>query len=187
MLKFHRSLISQIFNRSQKYFNENFWHAACSVRVQRIRKIISAKSSQIAIHENLDPQKFSAIQYYPLTNLITVMIQTPYIHTWSARNQLCVWSWVPNTSWTTPTWILEYSGYLMSSHKNSPHYRTMFVLTRTQILFEEVLQVYMVQFSTMLKPAAMECHVHLMIPRRNLHVQFAPNKNGQAAIHCTVI
>ena len=31
--------ISQIFNRSRKCFNENFWHAACSVRVQWIREI----------------------------------------------------------------------------------------------------------------------------------------------------
>ena len=83
MLKFHWSLISrilQIFNRSWKYFNENFWHAVCSVCVQWLREITSTKSSQIALHENLDPQKFSTIQYYPLTNLITVMIQTS-LHT----------------------------------------------------------------------------------------------------------
>ena len=36
---------------------------ACSVHVQRICKIISTKSSKIVVHENLDPQKFSAIRY----------------------------------------------------------------------------------------------------------------------------
>ena len=34
------------------------------MRVQRICEIISTKSPKIAIRENLDPQKFSAIQYY---------------------------------------------------------------------------------------------------------------------------
>ena len=64
-LNFHGSLISwilQIFNRLWKYFNESFWHAACGVCVQRIHEIISMKSSKIAICENLDPRKFSAIQ-----------------------------------------------------------------------------------------------------------------------------
>ena len=64
-LYFCRSLISrilQIFNHSRKYFNENFWHMACSVRMQQIRKTISTKSSKIAIHKNLDPRKFSTIQ-----------------------------------------------------------------------------------------------------------------------------
>ena len=62
-LNFRGSLISRIFNCSQKYFNESFWHAACSVRVQRVHEIISMKSSKIAICENLDPRKFSAIRY----------------------------------------------------------------------------------------------------------------------------
>ena len=38
-------------------------HVAYSVRVQRICEIISTNSSKIAIHENLDPRKFSAKQY----------------------------------------------------------------------------------------------------------------------------
>ena len=33
------------------------------MRIQRVREIISTKSSKIAICENLDPQKFSAIRY----------------------------------------------------------------------------------------------------------------------------
>ena len=57
------SRISCIFNHSRKYFNEKFWHAACSVRVQQIREINSMKSSKIAIRENLDPRRFSAIWY----------------------------------------------------------------------------------------------------------------------------
>ena len=60
---FRGSLISRIFNCSRKYFNENSWYAACGVRVQRVREIISTKSSKIAIRENLDPRKFSAIRY----------------------------------------------------------------------------------------------------------------------------
>ena len=63
MQNFRGSLISRIFNRSWKYFNENFWHVACGVCVQWICKIISTKSSKIAIRENLDTQKFSAIRY----------------------------------------------------------------------------------------------------------------------------
>ena len=35
----------------------------CSVRMQQIHETISTKSSKIAIHENLDPRKFSAIRY----------------------------------------------------------------------------------------------------------------------------
>ena len=66
-LNFPGSLISQIsriFKRSRKYFNKNFWHTLCSVHMQQICKNISTKSSKIAIHKNLDPQKFSAIQYF---------------------------------------------------------------------------------------------------------------------------
>ena len=65
--KFCESLILQIsqsFNHSRKYFNENFWHTVCSVCVQRIRKLVSTKSSKITIRKkNLDPQKFSTIRY----------------------------------------------------------------------------------------------------------------------------
>ena len=43
---------SRIFNLLQKYFNENFWHAACGVCVQQIHEIISTNFSKIAIHEN---------------------------------------------------------------------------------------------------------------------------------------
>ena len=57
------SWISQIFNCSRKLFQRNFWYAACTVRVQQIRKIISTKFSKIAICENLDPQKFSTVRY----------------------------------------------------------------------------------------------------------------------------
>ena len=57
------SRISRIFNCLRKHFKGNFWHAACSVHIQRIRKIISTKTSKIAIRENLDPPKFSAIRY----------------------------------------------------------------------------------------------------------------------------
>ena len=56
-LNFRGSLISrilQIFNHARKYFSENFWHAACSVRMQRIREIIPTKFSKIASCENLD-------------------------------------------------------------------------------------------------------------------------------------
>ena len=35
----------------------------CGVRGQRIHENISTKSSKIAIRENLDPRKFSAIRY----------------------------------------------------------------------------------------------------------------------------
>ena len=38
-------------------------HVVCGMPVQRVHKIISMKSSKIAIRENLDPQKFSAIRY----------------------------------------------------------------------------------------------------------------------------
>ena len=38
-------------------------NAACSVRMQQIHKIISTKSSIIAIHKNVDPRKFSTIRY----------------------------------------------------------------------------------------------------------------------------
>ena len=62
VLKFCGSLISWIFNRLWKYFNENFWHAACSVYAQRIHEIFSTKSSKITIRKNLDPRKFSTIQ-----------------------------------------------------------------------------------------------------------------------------
>ena len=65
-LNFRGSLMSrilQIFNHSQKYFNENLWHMAFGVRVQWICKIISTKSSEIAIRENLDSQKFCTIRY----------------------------------------------------------------------------------------------------------------------------
>ena len=55
------------------------------------------------------------------------------------------------------------------------------VLTRTQTLFLEVLQMLMVHCSIIQKPAAQECHVHLMIPRKNLHVQFVPNSIEQFA------
>ena len=44
-LNFCRSFISWIFNSLQKYFNGNFWHAACSVHVQRIHELISTKSN----------------------------------------------------------------------------------------------------------------------------------------------
>ena len=63
---FRGSLISRIlriFNRLRKYFNKNFWLAACSVCMQRIQEIISTNSSKIAIRKNLDPRKFSAIRY----------------------------------------------------------------------------------------------------------------------------
>jgi len=61
------------------------------------------------------------------------------------------------------------------------------VSTRTQTLFQEVLQILGVQYSTMLKPAVMECLVHLMTPRRNWHVQFVPNKTEQFAALCTIL
>ena len=66
VLNFRRSLISRIlwiFNHSRKISMKNFWDTVCSVRVQRICKIISTNSSQIAIHKNLDPRKFSTIRY----------------------------------------------------------------------------------------------------------------------------
>ena len=47
-------------------------NAACSVRMQQIHKIISTKSSKIAIRKNLDPRKFNAIRYVALYHLITI-------------------------------------------------------------------------------------------------------------------
>ena len=46
-----------------KIFDTRRAVCACSVRVQRIREIISTNFSKIAICENLDPRKFSAIRY----------------------------------------------------------------------------------------------------------------------------
>ena len=37
---------------------------ACTWFRQQICEIISTKSSKLTIHENLDPRKFSTIQYY---------------------------------------------------------------------------------------------------------------------------
>ena len=71
------SRISRIFNCSWIYFNENFWHVACSVCVQWIREIISMKSLKIAVCENLDPRKFSAIRY-----------------TWSRNEKLYTLGWL---------------------------------------------------------------------------------------------
>ena len=64
------------------------------------------------------------------------------------------------------TWTLEYAGYLMSTRRDY-HYRTMFecMLAKTLNSFQGLLQVLMVQCSTMLKPAAQDCLVHLMILR----------------------
>ena len=79
-LNFRGSLISRIFSRLRKYSNENFWYAVCSVRVQQIHESISMKSSKIAIHENLDPWKFSAIRYLHV-ELISSAIQTSQLYT----------------------------------------------------------------------------------------------------------
>ena len=49
---FHGSLILQIlqiFNHSQKYFNENFWHLPCSVFVQWIRETISLIQKSLVV------------------------------------------------------------------------------------------------------------------------------------------
>ena len=61
------------------------------------------------------------------------------------------------------------------------------VLTRTQTLFQEVPQMLMVHCFTTLKLAVQECLVHLMIMRRSSHVQFAPNKQEQFVVFCTVL
>ena len=75
-LNFHGSLISRIFNRFQQYFSKNFWHTACSVRVQQIRKIISIKP---LFTKNLDPRKFSAIRYIYNYEAIQLLISLPEI------------------------------------------------------------------------------------------------------------
>ena len=68
---------SQVFNFANfanfqlfaKVFQRKF--LTCSVRVQQAHKIISTKSSKIAIHKNLDPQKFSTIRYaFPISTML---------------------------------------------------------------------------------------------------------------------
>ena len=58
--------------------------------MQQICKIISTKSSRITIHENLDPQKFSAIRYIPgiqeLHNYSYIQLFSGYLQHVKASN-----------------------------------------------------------------------------------------------------
>ena len=60
------------------------------------------------------------------------------------------------------------------------------VLTKTQTQSQAVLPIQMVLCFTPLKPAAMACCVHPMIPRKNSPVLFVPNRGhicGSAVLH----
>ena len=65
------------------------------MRVQRICEIISTKSPKIAIRENLDPRKFSAIRYYWKEETLRNVLYFLYRHRCSnlgksATKLLCV-------------------------------------------------------------------------------------------------
>ena len=105
-LNFRGSLISRnswIFNCSRKYFNENVWHVACGVHVQRIRE---TKSSKITFRENLDPPKFSAIQYTVNSHHQgTFFLFTQPVHAFKASYQInvfltsaCSFLWITHTA-----------------------------------------------------------------------------------------
>ena len=83
---------------------------------------------------------------------------------------------IPAKTRCPSTWTLEYSGYLMSTHRVN-HYRTMFecVDKNPDSIPGSASDN---NGSTIQKPAAMECLVYLMILRRNIHVQFVPNSQG---------
>ena len=76
-----------------------------------------------------------------------------------------------NGLWSTPATSCQKQGSGMTASVPC-----MSVLTRTQTQCQAVLLILMVLCFTMLKPAAMECCVHLMIRRKNSPVQFVPNK-----------
>ena len=52
-------------------FHQRKFLARC-VHMQQISEIIPTKSSKITIHENLDPQKFSAIWYAHALQVILI-------------------------------------------------------------------------------------------------------------------
>ena len=72
---------------------------------------------------------------------------------------------IPAKTQCPSTWTLEYSGYLIKIINTIVP--CLSVLTRTQTLFQGVLQMLMVQCSTIQKPPAQDWLVHLLIPRKN--------------------
>ena len=65
-------------------------------------------------------------------------------------------------------WTLEYTGYLMSEHYRSQHSNIRVCWWKMQeSYFQVAILTQMEVFYTMLKQAAMGCHVHHMIHRRS--------------------
>ena len=75
--KFSRVFNFANFQPFAKIFQRKFWHVVCSMRVQWICEIISTNSSKIAILENLDPRKFSAICYFLTSALEYSLLPRP--------------------------------------------------------------------------------------------------------------
>ena len=93
---------------------------------------------------------------------------------------------IPAKTQCPSNWTLEYSGYLMSEGRWNNRQRTMYecVDKNPDSVPGSAADTNGVLFChveahcnfAMLKPTAMECCAHLMIHRKNLPVQFVPNR-----------